>query len=221
MLTLFSSFLDKRCGDCKSQSESAKFYLSARAIASLWVLPVLFSHFAGRLLSQSFVFPPDSTRETSILYSDSADRKSSARDGSLIDVSSIQSIFAHEKVRESDIGYGSNSRTYASTTETNAIFYESLVHFPMLCHDNPERVAVVVDGVENDEEAVLSEVLKHTTVKQVDIFGVKTSTSEFDLRDPRAFRVCSSPADSISEALLQRATEVHTAYDVFVWNNRR
>ena len=65
-----------------------------------------------------------------------------------------------------DIGFGSNTETRKVFSEehlpTGGMQYESLVHPALLTHSNPKRVAVAGKAA----DAILSEVLKHTTVEE-------------------------------------------------------
>jgi hypothetical protein len=214
MVNFYPLLLDKRRDGHESKPGSTKVYLSARTIVTLLVVPVVLSHFAGRLLSRRWGFAPGATRETSAPYTVWPEGECRRVDDISIDFS-----VGLTTLRESCIGYGTAaSRADESTTKASAVFYESLVHLPMFTHANPVRVAVIVDSFDNDEEAVVSEVLKHATVKQVEVFGAKTCSSDID---PRVVRICSNPGDAVSDVLLHRTAEEKNPYDVILWSNHR
>jgi hypothetical protein len=116
---------------------------------------------------------------------------------------------------EVDATSGSEGRAQTS----NIVTVEHLVHSALLAHSNPVRVAIL-----GDTNGILAtEVLKHSTVSDVDAFvlsGTGDATSVDDVQrhddEPRLVRIHTDP-EELPAAILQRS-ESAGVYDVILWN---
>jgi hypothetical protein len=116
---------------------------------------------------------------------------------------------------EVDAKSGSEGRAQTS----NIVTVEHLVHSALLAHSNPVRVAILGDA----NGILATEVLKHSTVSDVEVFllsGTGAVTSVDDVQrhddDPRLVRIHTDP-EELPAAILLRS-ESAGVYDVILWN---